>query len=62
MQNIAAGNMDTNTVNLFQELIKQQQQSQLVMAKLLESMASLEGLSPRMNPPVNYAHKIPVSE
>ena len=61
-QSTAAENMDVNTVNLFQQLLKQQQENQLVMKKIIKSMAGSEGTSPRMNPPINYGHKLSVPE
>ena len=54
--------MDVNTVHIFQQLLKQQQENQLVMTKMIESMAGSEGTSHCMNPPVNYGHKLRVPE
>ena len=55
--NMAAGSLDPNTVNLFQQLLMQhnqmQQQNQTLMMQMLQRMSSSEGTSPRMNPSAN---------
>ena len=60
--NTAAGSLDLNMVNFFQQLLMQQnqmqQQNQTFMTQMFQSLSGSEG----MNLPTNYGHKLPVSE
>ena len=60
--NTAAGGLDPNTANFFQQLLMQQnqmqQQNQSFMTQMFQSMSSSGG----MNPPANYGYKLPVPE
>ena len=60
--NTAAGGMDLNTVNIFQQLLMQQnqmqQQNQTFMTQMFQTLSGSGG----MNPPANHGYKLPVPE
>ena len=64
LTNTTAGNQGPSTENLFEQLLIQhkqmQQQNKTLMTQMIRRLSSLEGTSPRMDPPANYRYKLSV--